>query len=319
MTSAGVLVVDKPRGMTSRKAAAAVGRLACASKSGHAGTLDPLATGVLVVCFGRATLLARFLAGGGKEYLATAILGLETDTYDTDGKVVSRRDASGLAREEIEKILGDFVGSQEQLPPPYSAVKYKGKPMYAYARAGVSVEPRPRRVTIDSIELASLETTGDEAHLAIKVACGPGTYIRSIVHDIGVRTGTGACISELRRVRSGAFTLERSVALERLISGEVNIAEAMITMEEATSGWPTVAVEGEAALAVGQGKPMLGDWIPGVPDGGPDHKDFRVVDASGSLLAIYGPPRPNDDQEIVARPVRVIRPVTLEAGEDEAA
>ena len=319
MTPAGVLVVDKPRGVTSRKTAAAVGRLACASKSGHAGTLDPLATGILVVCLGRATLLARFLAGGTKEYLATAILGLETDTYDTDGKVVGRRDASGLAREEVEEILGDFVGSQEQLPPPYSAVKHKGKPMYAYARAGVSVELRPRRVMIDSIELASLETSGDEAHLAIKVTCGPGTYIRSIVHDIGVRTGTGACIAELRRMRSGTFTLERSVALERLISGEISIAEAMITMEEATSGWPTVAVEGEVALAVGQGKPMQGDWIAGVPERGPDHMNFRVVDASGRLLALYGPPRPDDEQEIVARPVRVIRPVTLGSGEDEAA
>lgn len=319
MNPAGVLVVDKPRGVTSRKAAAAAGRLAGASKCGHAGALDPLATGVLVVCLDRATLLSGFLAGGTKEYLVTALLGRETDTYDTDGEVLEERNASGLRREEVEDILGDFTGELEQLPPPYSAVKYKGKPLYYYARAGVGVEPRPRSVKIESVELVSLEFDGVVARLKLEVTCGPGTYVRSLVHDIGARTGTGACVAELRRVRSGDFGLDRSVALDRLESRDIGIEGAIMTMEDATAVWPTVTVDAETALAVSQGKPMLGSWIDGLPDPGGDHLAFRVLNASGRLLALYGPPRPGDEKEIVARPVRVIRPVTLEAGEDEAA
>jgi len=205
----GVLVLDKPPGITSRQAAATVGRLAGNVKSGHTGTLDPLATGVLVVCLGRATLLTRFLSGGAKEYEAVALLGIDTDTYDVDGAVVQKRDTSGLGLEEIIAVTDDFEGRIQQLPPSFSAVKHKGRPMYQYARAGVDIEQRPRTVNVESVEVTSLSDADNQVRFGIKIICGPGTYVRSLVHDIGERLGCGACVAELRRLRSVFSALNR--------------------------------------------------------------------------------------------------------------
>ena len=321
MPTEGVLVLDKPPGITSRQAAATVGRLAGNVKSGHTGTLDPLATGVLVVCLGRATLLTRFLSGGAKEYEAVALLGIDTDTYDVDGAVVQKRDTSGLGLEEINAVTNDFEGRIQQLPPPFSAVKHKGRPMYQYARAGVDIEQRPRTVNIESVEVTSLSDADNQVRFGIKIICGPGTYVRSLVHDIGERLGCGACVAELRRLRSGIFSIEQAISLDKLDSAEIDITKSILSVEKATEGMPSVQVGEEGAIAVGQGKPLQLEWVSDVlsEDRGIPRCTFRVLDSAGMLLAIYGTRRAEDGQEIVARPIRVLRPLTLETGENEAA
>jgi tRNA pseudouridine55 synthase len=310
-----VLVIDKPRGLTSRQVASAVGRAAGNIKSGHAGTLDPLATGVLVVCLGRATLLTRFLGGGAKEYLVEAILGVETDTYDMEGTVVREREAWGINIEDVRALTGEFRGRIQQLPPPYSAVKHKGRPMYQYARAGEDVERKPRTVSVESMEVISLGDSGNQVSAKFRVVCGPGTYVRSLVHDIGQRLGCGACVSQLRRLRSGIFSIEVAEAFDTLVSDRERLTRSMISIEDATREMPSIQVGEPGAIAVGQGKPLQLEWIStfwseerGVPK-----KTFRVFDNSGRLLALYGPPRADDGEEIAARPVRVLRPLTIEA------
>jgi len=317
----GVLVLDKPPGITSRQAAATVGRLAGNVKSGHTGTLDPLATGVLVVCLGRATLLTRFLSGGAKEYEAVALLGIDTDTYDVDGAVVQKRDTSGLGLEELNAVTNDFEGRIQQLPPLFSAVKHKGRPMYQYARAGVDIEQRPRTVNVESVEVTSLSDADNQVRFGIKIICGPGTYVRSLVHDIGERLGCGACVAELRRLRSGIFSIEQAISLDKLDSAEIDITKSILSVEKATEGMPSVQVGEEGAIAVGQGKPLQLAWVSDVlsEDRGIPRCTFRVLDSAGMLLAIYGTRRAEDGQEIVARPIRVLRPLTLETGENEAA
>lgn len=317
MPPVGVLVVDKPTGLTSHKAAAEAGRIAGARKSGHAGTLDPLATGVLVVCLERATVLTRFLAGGTKEYDVTAVLGMETDTYDIDGRLLARREPGTFSKEEISSAAGSLVGEVMQVPPAYSAVKHRGKPLYSYARSGVVVKTSPRKVTVESIDVEGPRQGPDGLTVRMRVRCGPGTYIRSIVHDVGVALGCGACVSQLRRLRSGAFSIEEAVSLEELRSGKKRVSDALLSMEEATSWMPSRVVNSAGELAVSQGKPLRTGWLDTKPGGVTTGEVFRVLDGTGAMLALHGTARPEDEEDICGRPVRVIRPATLEVEYDE--
>jgi len=313
LPSDAILVVDKPRGPTSRQVAEAVRRVAGADKAGHTGTLDPLCTGVLVVCLGRGTLLSGYLAGGRKEYLASVLLGVETETYDTDGEISGRGDTAGLSREEIVASFACLLGDILQKPPMYSAVKHKGKPLHRYARSGIRVEVEPRLVEINSIELVSLVRDGSELRAGLKVVCGPGTYVRSIVHEIGGKLGCGACVEELRRTRSGLFGIEGAPTLDRLSSaGPEEIEEFITSLEDATAWLPTVVVNDEGASGVGAGKQLLAKWINEGEEGVVKSEVFRVLDRRGRLLALYGPPREIDGEGTIGRAVRVIRPVTLE-------
>jgi len=298
-----VLIIDKPAGITSRRAAAKAGELTGAPKAGHAGTLDPLATGVLVVCLGRATLLSSYLGGGTKEYEVEALLGISTDTYDVDGKVVSRRDASGVTAERVERALEGFAGKLKQVPPPFSAVKHGGKPLYRYARRGDAVPHVERTVVIDSATLQGISLAEVGLIARIHIVCGPGTYVRSIVHDLGEELGCGACVASLVRTVSGGFTLADSVTLDELERvGPALAASRAISIEDATREMPSLPVAGELATAVSMGKP-LGAGEAEVPADGV----FRVLDGEGKLIALYGPAR-QDDEGIAARAVRVLRP-----------
>ena len=298
-----VLIIDKPPGITSRQAAARAAELTGAAKAGHAGTLDPLATGVLVVCLGRATLLSSYLGAGTKEYQVEALLGTSTDTYDIDGKVVSRRDASGVTAAEVERALEGFVGEHEQVPPPFSAVKHGGRALYQYARKGVEIPRIERTVVIDSATLVGL-SLGEEGLIArIHIVCGPGTYVRSVVYDLGEKLGCGACVASLVRTVSGVFTLADSVTLDELERlGPALAASRAISIEDATRGMPSVPVSGELATAIAMGKPLAAGAAVVPADG-----VFRVLDGRGKLIALYGPAR-SDDEGIAARAVRVLRP-----------
>ncbi len=220
---AGVFLIDKPVGVTSFSIISRVRRILGIKKVGHAGTLDPFATGLLIVCAGRpATKLISSFMDGEKEYLAKLHLGVATETFDTEGQITSRKSVGRLSDNEIEKCLQRFRGRQLQTPPQYSALKHKGKPLYYYARQGIEIIKPPREVDIMLLERVdgNHDLSGDEAELRLKVICSKGTYIRALAADIGDFLGCGAHLQELRRTRSGCFSIENSLTVDDLNAGD---------------------------------------------------------------------------------------------------
>jgi len=211
----GVLIIDKPSGMTSYDIIRDVKRFLGTKKVGHAGTLDPLATGVLTVCVNEATKLAQFFSNDDKDYRATMLLGVRTDTLDIEGKIIERCEPV-LQAEEIKDVVESFAGRIEQRAPKYSAIKFKGKPLYKWARQGVDIEPPLRKVELYDINVEEIKLP----YVTFTVSCSKGTYIRSLCADIGNRLGCGACLSGLRRTRSGSFNEEKAISLENLVDVE---------------------------------------------------------------------------------------------------
>lgn len=211
----GVLVVDKPRGPTSHDVVAAVRRAVGHSRVGHTGTLDPAATGVLVLCLGRATRLVPFLQTGEKTYAATMALGVETASQDADGEVVARHDASHLHEEMVRDALSHFQGTFEQLPPMVSALKVDGERLHVRARRGEVVDRQPRAVTVRSISLDAF-TPGSVAEASFHLACSAGTYVRTIAHDAGAELGVGASLTALRRLANGPFAVDDAIDIDEL-------------------------------------------------------------------------------------------------------
>ena len=207
----GVLLLDKPVGITSNAALQRVKRLLHAAKAGHVGTLDPLASGLLPVCLGEATKFSTGTFGADKNYDAEILLGVTTTTGDTEGEVTARRSVA-VTRDQVDRVLRRFTGTIEQTPPMYSALKRDGKPLYAYARAGLTLAITPRTITIHSITLHRYAAE----RLQISVRCSKGTYIRVLAEDIGRVLGCGATLAGLRRAAVGAFDLTSAVTLERL-------------------------------------------------------------------------------------------------------
>ncbi|MDH3329283.1 MAG: tRNA pseudouridine(55) synthase TruB [Desulfobulbaceae bacterium] len=232
--TAGVFLVDKPPGATSFSMVRHVRRLLDIKKVGHAGTLDPFATGLLIICAGRpATRLVDRFMEGEKVYTAVLQLGVETETMDTEGKVVRTAEVPRLSRKDIEGCLGGFTGRVMQVPPPYSAVKYKGKPLYHYARKGVEVIKEPREIEIFSLAFGSYD---DKRHrLEIEVTCSRGTYIRVLASDIGMKLGCGAHLTALRRLASGRFFVQNSLPGDNLSGpdGREELMKSMISVDQA--------------------------------------------------------------------------------------
>jgi tRNA pseudouridine55 synthase len=247
----GILNVDKPPGLTSHDVVDAVRRVAGQRKVGHAGTLDPMATGVLLVCLGQATRVAEYLVSGRKRYRATIVLGATTDTYDAQGEFTNSGGSTDFSRAEIEAALAQFVGSIEQVPPMYSAVKQHGQPLYKLARQGKTVERQPRQVEIDRIHLMDWTPPS----LVVEVTCSPGTYIRSLAHDLGQHLGCGAYLAALVRLSSGQFTLQEAVSLERLEEAFEHGQEAryLLPLDEAFLDWPVMLVGAEDARHIVHG------------------------------------------------------------------
>lgn len=216
---AGIFLIDKPAGITSFGVVSKLRRILNMKKVGHAGTLDPFATGLLIVCAGRpATKLISLLMPGEKEYLATLRLGVETETYDTEGAVVKTTHVGKITALEFEAALDKFRGIQLQVPPAYSALKHKGKPLYYYARKGIKIEKEPREINISHLERinGNGDLIGEEALCEIKVVCSKGTYIRTLGADLGHDLGCGAHLIQLRRTKSGCFSIDDSLSWEQL-------------------------------------------------------------------------------------------------------
>jgi tRNA pseudouridine55 synthase len=211
MTS-GILNINKPAGMTSFAVVSLVRRLTGIRRVGHAGTLDPIADGVLPICLGQATRVVEYLVGSPKAYYATIRLGASTDTYDSEGTITATGDASGVTRTQVEAALREFVGEINQLPPMYSALKFEGQPLYRYARAGKEAPRQARTVSVYSLSLRKFEPPLLEAEME----AGRGTYVRSLAHDLGERLGCHAHLERLTRLRSGPFALAGAIGPDTL-------------------------------------------------------------------------------------------------------
>lgn len=216
----GVLLLDKPRGLTSQQAVARVKRLFAARKAGHTGTLDPMADGLLPIGLGEATKFSQFLLDADKGYLASLHLGVTTTTADAEGEILEQKPVS-VTLANIEDVLHRFVGEQTQMPPMHSAIKVAGKPLYAYARAGIAVERKSRTIRINDIQLIDFKNN----NVKIKVCCSKGTYIRVLAEDIGAALGCGAHLSALTREIAGGYTLAETVTFEALEA--MTLAERM--------------------------------------------------------------------------------------------
>ncbi len=273
----GLLVVDKPSGMTSRTAVdAALRWFPRGTRLGHTGTLDPLATGLLVLCLGNATRLVEYVQKMGKTYRARFLLGARSDTDDADGNVASVPGATAPEAAEVSACLASFLGTIEQVPPAYSAAKVRGRRAYDLARRGDEVALRPRAVTIYSIELLDYHYP----HLDLQVHCGKGTYIRSLARDAGERLGCGALVETLRRTRLGPFMVEEAVPLE---ADAETARAALLPMERAVVELPRLSLsETELGrLRRGQSVP-LAEALARLENEG----QVAVFDAEGRLVAI---------------------------------
>ena len=208
----GILNIDKPEGRTSFSVVAMIRRLSGERRVGHAGTLDPAASGVLPVCLGRGTRVTEFLVDATKVYRAEIELGVATDTYDASGRITQRGDASRISREQVKGALESFCGEIQQVPPMFSAVKHQGKPLYKLARAGITVERRSRPAKISYLELKEWRPPV----ATVEIECGKGTYIRSLAHDLGQMLGCGASLKSLVRLRCGLFDIKDAVSVHHL-------------------------------------------------------------------------------------------------------
>ena len=256
----GILLLDKPRGITSNAALSRAKRVLGIRKAGHTGALDPLATGLLPLCFGQATKVSAFLLDADKGYLADLTLGRTTASGDAEGEVTEEREVPQLDRAALEVVLDEFRGPIDQVPPMYSALKHKGRRLHELARAGLEVERKPRRVTIHRLDLVEFQPP----RLVLRVACSKGTYIRSLAMDIGERIGCGAHLGALRREFSGPFSLADAVTLEALQGMDADEARGLLLPPDAALlHLPGVALDDDQAAAIRHGKAVaLGRPLP---------------------------------------------------------
>ena len=261
----GILLLDKPLGLSSNDALQQVKRLFQAQKAGHTGSLDPLADGMLPICFGAATKLSAFLLDADKHYQVRVKLGVTTATGDTEGEVLQTRSTDGIGRAQIEAILPRFMGTTAQLPPMYSALKHKGQRLYKLAREGVEVEREPRQITIHAMELG--EVAGDEFEL--QVHCSKGTYVRTLAEDMGEVLGCGAHVVALRRTSVGPysgltmFTLEQ--VREKAEQGLDALDGLLLPVDTALGEWPAILLNRDSAYYLKMGQPVL---VPKAPTEG---------------------------------------------------
>lgn len=270
----GILLIDKEPGWTSNDVVAKLKGMLHQRRVGHSGTLDPMATGLLVVFVGRATRAVEFAEGHDKRYLASLRLGLVTDTQDISGTVLERREAS-VARGELEAALEAFKGEQEQLPPMYSAIKHKGRPLYEIARKGGEVERKPRKITVYDLRLIG-EDRGD---YLLDIHCSKGTYVRTLCHDLGHALGCGGCMSSLRRLEAGGFSVDKSHKLSEVqeYADRGRAEELLLPVDSLFTELNSCVAEAwqERKLRCGN------EYSVGLPDG-----DYRVYSGSGEFLML---------------------------------
>ena len=284
----GIIVIDKPAGMTSAKVVAKVKKILEAAKVGHTGTLDPFATGVLICCVNQATRLARFFLEGAKRYEGLLRLGISTDTQDATGQVTARTPVPPVGNDRLAEVFSRFEGRQWQQPPVYAALKHQGQPLYKLARQGVPVQKPPRQVTISALRIVDIALPD----IRFEVACSAGTYIRTLCSDIGRVLGCGAHLVELRRTASCGFGLAEAVPLDDLqeVCSASHPATRLVPMAKALRHMPTW-VAGESVLnQIRHGRPLHPDQFPDDAIHRPAEDDgcpyLKVVDRMQRLCAV---------------------------------
>jgi len=270
----GILNIDKPAGMTSHDVVDRVRQMSGQRRVGHAGTLDPSATGVLVVCLGQATRVAEYLMASDKVYRAEIRLGVSTDTHDAEGEVTATSEVC-VGEEEVREALASFVGSIQQVPPMYSALKREGTPLYELARRGITVEREPRSVEIHNIELLDWSPP----LLTIWVRCSSGTYIRALARDLGQKLGCGAHLQSLTRLASGHFSLEKATSLDELAEtfAQGNWQELLHPLDEALLDFEPMIVDAQTEERIRHGQRVQGPDSPGLR---------RAYSQTGELIGI---------------------------------
>lgn len=262
----GILLLDKPIGVTSNEVLQQVKRLYNANKAGHTGSLDPIATGMLPICFGEATKFSQFLLEANKHYTATGKLGETTASADSEGAIIQKREVKNIDAQTIEKILPKFRGKILQLPPMYSALKHKGQPLYKLARQGIEVERQPREVTVHMLQL--IELNGDLVKFEMR--CSKGTYVRTIIADIGELLGCGAHVIELRRLAVEPYLVAQMATLTTIqeIAAKndyKSLDQLLLPIESMLVGMPEITLTADMVFYMQQGQPLV---IPNAPDSG---------------------------------------------------
>ena len=275
----GIVLLDKPQGITSNQALQRVKRIFNANKAGHTGSLDPLATGMLPICLGEATKISGYLLNANKRYQASCQLGVRTNSADADGDVIARKPIVGISQTDIETVLKKFTGVIQQVPPMHSALKRDGVPLYKLARRGIEVERQPREVTIYSLSLDNFE----EDSLEITVHCSKGTYIRTLVDDIGEMLGCGAHITALRRLQVDPFSGSELCTIEQLNTLQEQSLTALdailLPVAAGLANWPAVTLSEESEFFLRQGQSVFL----------PKHQEeglVRLDSHTGSLVGI---------------------------------
>jgi tRNA pseudouridine55 synthase len=287
----GILLFDKPAGLSSNQGLQRVRHLFRAEKGGHTGSLDPLATGLLPICFGEATKIAGHLLGNSKAYDTVARLGVVTDTDDADGRILRERSVPELTRPQLEAAIRPLVGRISQRPPIYSALKQGGEPLYSKARRGENIEVPVREVNVQAIEI--LDFRGSE--ISLRITCGSGTYVRSLVRDLGETLGCGAHVASLRRLWVDPFREPQMLGLDQLLElagqGEDLLDACLLPIEAGLVAWPVVSLVEEQARRLGQGQAVF------LPDNslsgevhvtGPDGRSLGLgtMDGAGNLRVL---------------------------------
>ena len=302
----GVLNLYKPSGPTSHDVVVQVRRAAQLKRVGHAGTLDPAASGVLLVCLGKATRIVEYLMDWPKAYRATAVLGAETDTEDATGSILRETDASEISRDVVEDVLPRFTGEISQVPPMVSAVHHEGRRLYELARAGREVERTPRRVEVHSLRLTSF-AQGPRAEAVFDIECSKGTYVRTLCADIGRALDCGAYVSGLIRTAVGRFRIEDAVSLETVgeKAAEGRLGEVLHTIDEVLGEMPVVRVSDVDVARVMSGVTLPAGRLPEAREGLPAISEpARIHGPEGQLLAI-GKLSRLPDGEVVLKPEKV--------------
>lgn len=281
----GIVLLNKPVGITSNKALQAVKELFYARKAGHTGSLDPMATGVLPICFGEATKVSGFLLDADKGYSLTLKLGEQTDTADADGTVVATADWAHLTDADLQAACNAHTGDIEQIPPMYSAVHHNGKRLHELAREGIEVEREARPVTIHSIEIASKSADGQSIDLHVR--CTKGTYVRTLAEDIAKHMGTLAHLTRLERTEAGPFLLENTITMDALEALHANGKETefaelnatLLPVEAAVLDWPAVELDADMTFYMKRGQALT---IPNAPESGM----LRLLDNENQFFGI---------------------------------
>jgi|WetSurMetagenome_2_1015567.scaffolds.fasta_scaffold03029_8 tRNA pseudouridine55 synthase len=271
-----VVSLDKKPGITSHDAVSAVKKIFKVRKAGHTGTLDPIAGGLLLVCLNEATKVAGLIEAFDKEYIASAVLGEATDTYDSEGRMLRSADASEVTGDDVRKALAGFIGEIEQTPPMYSAIKVCGQPLYKLARRGIEIERKPRRIFVKSIDIIEFASPV----LKLRIACSKGVYIRSIINDLGDTLGVGAHMTGLLRTKIGFFRIEDSATLEQLPDSP----NSLFSIDDAIAHIPELRLSDDDTKKAKNGRPLSRTSIVG--ESCEPGSVIRLKDAEGRLFGI---------------------------------